>query len=98
MKATWGETFNEESEGEDGENDNLDLMAKSDTYSDNGLSEENEDELEIGLVLFLTKQVSAPSPNEGTILKIDSLNVPSEPRQELKNSEGTIPETVVSST
>ncbi|MCE3049900.1 hypothetical protein HAX54_046082 [Datura stramonium] len=40
MKATWGETFDEESEGEDGENENMTLMAKSDTNSDNDSSEE----------------------------------------------------------
>ncbi|MCD7448965.1 hypothetical protein HAX54_047790 [Datura stramonium] len=38
MKATWGETSDEESEGEDGEG-NLALMAKSDTDSDNDSSE-----------------------------------------------------------
>ncbi|MCD9643039.1 hypothetical protein HAX54_030143 [Datura stramonium] len=58
---------------------------------------ENEEELEIGLVPSLTNQVSATAQNEGTLLEIDSLNVPSEPRQELKNSGGTIPEIVVSS-
>ncbi|MCE2055751.1 hypothetical protein HAX54_043343 [Datura stramonium] len=35
MKATWGETSYEESKGEDDEKDNLALMAKSDTDSDN---------------------------------------------------------------
>ncbi|MCD9644858.1 hypothetical protein HAX54_033371 [Datura stramonium] len=39
MKATWGETSDEESEGEDGENDNLTLMAKSGTDSDNDSTE-----------------------------------------------------------
>ncbi|MCD9644936.1 hypothetical protein HAX54_033470 [Datura stramonium] len=39
MKATWGETSDEESEVEDGDNDNLSLMAKSDTDSDNDSSE-----------------------------------------------------------
>ncbi|MCD7447483.1 hypothetical protein HAX54_030349 [Datura stramonium] len=38
MKATWGETSDEESEGEDGES-NLALMAKSDTDSDSESSE-----------------------------------------------------------
>ncbi|MCD7459128.1 hypothetical protein HAX54_040167 [Datura stramonium] len=33
IKATWNETFNEESEGEDVENDNLALMARSDSDS-----------------------------------------------------------------
>ncbi|MCE5166506.1 hypothetical protein HAX54_020944 [Datura stramonium] len=42
-------------------------------------------------------QVSALVLNEGTLLEINSLNVPSEPRQELENLGGTIPETVVSS-
>ncbi|MCD7460084.1 hypothetical protein HAX54_042817 [Datura stramonium] len=71
MKATWGETSDEESkEEEDGES-NLSLMAKSDTDSDNDSSE-----------------VSAIAQNEGTLLETGSLNVPSEPRQELKNSGG----------
>ncbi|MCE0480640.1 hypothetical protein HAX54_037666 [Datura stramonium] len=39
MKATWGETSDEESEVEDGDNDNLALMDKSDTDSDNDSSE-----------------------------------------------------------
>ncbi|MCD7465581.1 hypothetical protein HAX54_001585 [Datura stramonium] len=39
MKATWGETSDEESKGEDGEG-NLALMAKSDTESDSDSSEE----------------------------------------------------------
>ncbi|MCD7472957.1 hypothetical protein HAX54_014395 [Datura stramonium] len=57
--------------------------------------QENEDEQhEIGLVPSSTKQVSTPSLNEGTLLETDSLNVPSESRQELKISRGTIPETV----
>ncbi|MCD7455551.1 hypothetical protein HAX54_028639, partial [Datura stramonium] len=34
MKATWGETSDKKSEGEDGENDNLALMAKRDTDKD----------------------------------------------------------------
>ncbi|MCD9641826.1 hypothetical protein HAX54_028280 [Datura stramonium] len=38
MKATWRETPDEESKGEDGES-NLALMAKSDTDSDNDSSE-----------------------------------------------------------
>ncbi|MCD9639407.1 hypothetical protein HAX54_023920 [Datura stramonium] len=44
-----------------------------------------------------SSEVSAPALNEGTLLETDSSNVPSEPRQELENSGGTIPETVVSS-
>ncbi|MCE3052188.1 hypothetical protein HAX54_051776 [Datura stramonium] len=44
-----------------------------------------------------SSEVSAPSPNEETLLETNSLNVPSEPRQELENSGGTIPEAVVSS-
>ncbi|MCD7469009.1 hypothetical protein HAX54_007624 [Datura stramonium] len=32
--------------------------------------------------------------NKGTLLETDSLNVPSEPRQELENSGGTILEAV----
>ncbi|MCD9640533.1 hypothetical protein HAX54_025887 [Datura stramonium] len=39
MKVTWGETSDEESKVEDGGNDNLALMAKSDTDSDNDSSE-----------------------------------------------------------
>ncbi|MCD7471661.1 Aconitate hydratase mitochondrial [Datura stramonium] len=39
MKATWGEISDEESEVEDGDNDNLALMDKSDTDSDNDSSE-----------------------------------------------------------
>ncbi|MCD7471657.1 hypothetical protein HAX54_012250 [Datura stramonium] len=39
MKATWGETSYEESEVEDGDNENLVFMAKSDTDSDNDSSE-----------------------------------------------------------
>ncbi|MCD7470634.1 hypothetical protein HAX54_010617 [Datura stramonium] len=77
MKATWGETSDEESEVEDVDKDNLALMAKSDTDSDNDSSE-----------------VSAPAQNEGTLLETNSSNVPSEPRQELENSGGTIPETM----
>ncbi|MCD9644784.1 hypothetical protein HAX54_033219 [Datura stramonium] len=97
MKATWGETSDEESEVEDGDNDNLSLMAKSDTDSDSDSSEENKDEQhEIGLVPSSVEQVSAPALNEGTLLETDSSNVPSEPRQELENSGGTIPETVIS--
>ncbi|MCD7461626.1 hypothetical protein HAX54_046698 [Datura stramonium] len=46
--------------------------------------QENEEELEIGLVSSSTKQVSGTSPNEEMILETDSLNVPSKPRQELK--------------
>ncbi|MCD9640532.1 hypothetical protein HAX54_025886, partial [Datura stramonium] len=41
--------------------------------------------------------VSAPTLNEGTLLETYSSNVPSESRQELENSAGTIPEAVVSS-
>ncbi|MCD9637878.1 hypothetical protein HAX54_021419 [Datura stramonium] len=77
MKATWGETSDEESEGEDGES-NLALMAKSDTESDSDSSE-----------------VRAATQNEGTLLETDSLNIPSELRQELKNSGGTNLETMV---
>ncbi|MCD7455211.1 hypothetical protein HAX54_027423 [Datura stramonium] len=81
MKATWGETFNEESEVEGGDNDNLALMAKSDTDSDSDSSDGNEDEQhEIVLVPSLAEQVSAPTLNEGMLLEIDSSNVPSEPR------------------
>ncbi|MCD7465415.1 hypothetical protein HAX54_001252 [Datura stramonium] len=80
MKATWGETSNEELEGEDGENENLALMAKSNTGLDSDPTE-----------------VSALALNEGTVLETDSVNVPLEPGKELKNSGGTIPETVVSS-
>ncbi|MCD7462181.1 hypothetical protein HAX54_047944, partial [Datura stramonium] len=58
--------------------------------------QEKEDELEINLVRSSTKQVNAPAPNEGTVLETDSVNVPSEPRQELKNLGGTIPKIVVS--
>ncbi|MCD7458487.1 hypothetical protein HAX54_038374 [Datura stramonium] len=94
MKATWGESSDEESEGEDGEN-NLALMAKSETDSDSDSSEENEEELEIGLVPSSTYQVNATTQNEGTLVETDFLNVPSEPRQELKNSGGTNPETLV---
>ncbi|MCD7455700.1 hypothetical protein HAX54_029176 [Datura stramonium] len=94
MKDTWGETFDEESEREDGES-NLALMAKSDTDSDKDSSEENEEELEIGLVPSSTYQVSAAAQNEGTLLETNSLNVPSEPRQELENSGGTNPVTMV---
>ncbi|MCD7465388.1 hypothetical protein HAX54_001208 [Datura stramonium] len=79
MKATWGETSDEESEGEDGES-NLALMAKSDTDSDSGSSE-----------------VSVTTQKEGTLLETDSLNVPSEPRQDLENSGGTNSEKMVSS-
>ncbi|MCD7463473.1 hypothetical protein HAX54_050635 [Datura stramonium] len=39
MKATWGGTSDEESEGEDVENDNLALMARSDSNSDSESSE-----------------------------------------------------------
>ncbi|MCE3052225.1 hypothetical protein HAX54_051923 [Datura stramonium] len=41
MKATWGETSGDESKGEDGDNENLALMAKSDTnsYSDSSEAE-----------------------------------------------------------
>ncbi|MCD9558670.1 hypothetical protein HAX54_016202 [Datura stramonium] len=39
MKATWGETSDEESEGEDGES-NMTLIAKSDTDSDSDSSEQ----------------------------------------------------------
>ncbi|MCD7457868.1 hypothetical protein HAX54_036481 [Datura stramonium] len=94
MKATWGETSEEKSEGEDGES-NLALMAKSETDSNSNSSEENEEELEIGLVPSSTNQVSAASQNEGTLLETGSLNIPSEPRQELENSRGTNPETIV---
>ncbi|MCE3052236.1 hypothetical protein HAX54_051946, partial [Datura stramonium] len=58
---------------------------------------ENEAEHEIGLVHSSTEQVSTPALNEGTVLKTDSLNIPSKTENELKNSGGTIPETVVSS-
>ncbi|MCD9640101.1 hypothetical protein HAX54_025175 [Datura stramonium] len=44
-----------------------------------------------------SSEVSTPALNEGTFFKIDSMNIPSEPRQELKNSGGTNSETVVSS-
>ncbi|MCD7466420.1 hypothetical protein HAX54_003117 [Datura stramonium] len=78
MKATWGETSDEESEVEDGDNDNLALMTKSDTDSDNNSSEGNEDEQhEIGLVPSSAEQVSSLALNEGTLLETDSLNVPS---------------------
>ncbi|MCD7465370.1 hypothetical protein HAX54_001179 [Datura stramonium] len=43
MKATWGETSDEESEGEYGEN-NLALMAKSDTDSDSDTSKNKSSE------------------------------------------------------
>ncbi|MCD7460085.1 hypothetical protein HAX54_042818 [Datura stramonium] len=42
-----------------------------------------------------SSEVSAATQNEGTLLEIVSLNVSSKPRQELKNSGGTNPETVV---
>ncbi|MCD7450589.1 hypothetical protein HAX54_007385 [Datura stramonium] len=44
MKATWGETSDEESEVEYGDNENLALMAKSDTDSDNDSSENKSSE------------------------------------------------------
>ncbi|MCE0481489.1 hypothetical protein HAX54_039264 [Datura stramonium] len=137
MKATWGETSDEESEGEDGEG-NMTLMAKSDMVSTSESSEKTEnsklketvsslkDELNtikdkkasrselsnndqglheaeiVSLKKELCKekkinselQVSTPALNEGTLLETDSLNVPSEPRKELKNSGGTNYETV----
>ncbi|MCD7458616.1 hypothetical protein HAX54_038663 [Datura stramonium] len=147
MKATWGETSDEKSEGEDGEG-NLALMAKSDTDSDNDSSEleetvfiqktensklketasslkaelntikdkkassselsNNDQGLHEAEIVSLKRelckekkinselQVSTPTLNEGTLLETDSLNVPSEPRQELKNSGGTNFEIVVS--
>ncbi|MCE3051447.1 hypothetical protein HAX54_049861 [Datura stramonium] len=136
MKVTWGKTSDDESEVEDGDNDNMTLVAKSNTVSESDSSEKtensklmgtvpslkaelntikkrkissseisnydqdlqgNEDEQhEIGLVPSLAEQVSVPILNEGTLLETDSSNVPSEPRQELKNSGGTILEAVVS--
>ncbi|MCD7457298.1 hypothetical protein HAX54_034797 [Datura stramonium] len=41
MKATWGETSNEESEGKEVENDNLDLMVRSNSDSSGESSEVN---------------------------------------------------------
>ncbi|MCD7459533.1 hypothetical protein HAX54_041197 [Datura stramonium] len=93
IKATRGETSNDESEGGDGEN-NMVLMSKNDIELDNDSSEENKVELEIGLVPSSTYQVSAAAQNEGTLLKTDSLNVPSESRKELRNSGGTNSEIV----
>ncbi|MCE0481706.1 hypothetical protein HAX54_039685 [Datura stramonium] len=57
MKATWGETSDEESEGEDGENDNLALMDKSDTYSDNDSSEKAENNKLMKTILSLTAEL-----------------------------------------
>ncbi|MCD7464066.1 hypothetical protein HAX54_051996, partial [Datura stramonium] len=42
MKTTWGETFDEELEVEDGENDNLALMTRSYTDSDSDSTEKAE--------------------------------------------------------
>ncbi|MCE0481192.1 hypothetical protein HAX54_038739 [Datura stramonium] len=94
MKATWGETSDEESKGEDGES-NLALIAKSYTDSDSDSSKENEEELEIKLVPSSIYQISVAAQNEGMLLETDSLNVPSEPRQELENLGGTNLETLV---
>ncbi|MCE0482363.1 hypothetical protein HAX54_041050, partial [Datura stramonium] len=105
VKGQFQGCFTCELEEEDGENDNLYLMPKSDTdfsflippRESNLFVEtdfqENKDEHEIGLVPSSSEQISALALNEGTLLEIDSLNVPSEPRQELKNSGGTILET-----
>ncbi|MCD7458035.1 hypothetical protein HAX54_036968 [Datura stramonium] len=63
MKATWGETFDEELEGEDGENDNLALMDKSNTDSDNDSSEELENS---GRTIPETMVKSVEGTEEGT--------------------------------
>ncbi|MCE3051153.1 hypothetical protein HAX54_048996, partial [Datura stramonium] len=54
---------------------------------------ESEDEHEIGLCQYSTKKVSTPTPTEGKVMEIDSLNVPSGSGQELENSGGKNPET-----
>ncbi|MCD7458715.1 hypothetical protein HAX54_038970 [Datura stramonium] len=98
MKATWDETSDEESKGEEVENNNLALMTGSDSDTDEESSEESEDEREINLTQYSSEKVSAPAPTEGTIMTADSLNVPPGSGQELNNSRGTYPETVVVST
>ncbi|MCD7463353.1 hypothetical protein HAX54_050393 [Datura stramonium] len=102
IKATWGETSDEETEEEEDGKSNVALMAKSDIDSDSDSSEislsdlqENEEELKIGLVQSSTNQGSVAAQNEGTLLEIDFLNIPSEPRKELENSGGTNPEIMV---
>ncbi|MCD9638140.1 hypothetical protein HAX54_021874 [Datura stramonium] len=98
MKATWGETSDKKSEGEDGENDNLALMAKSDTNTDSDSTENQSGNLRGGgLPCGRCGHVSAPTLNEGIVLETESLNVLSEPGQELENSRGIIPEIVVTS-
>ncbi|MCD9561136.1 hypothetical protein HAX54_020110 [Datura stramonium] len=78
MKASWGETSNEELEGEDVENDNLTLIARSDSDSDSAFTEKSEDEHETSLIQSSTERVSALALTEGTIMENESLNVPSE--------------------
>ncbi|MCD9646832.1 hypothetical protein HAX54_037028, partial [Datura stramonium] len=101
MNATWVETSNVELEGDDVENDNLALMTRSDLDSDNDSTkislsdlktQESEDEHEIGLIQSSAEKVSAPALTEGTVMEVDSLNVPSESRQDLENSRGINPE------
>ncbi|MCE0480722.1 hypothetical protein HAX54_037814 [Datura stramonium] len=81
IKATWGETSNEESEGENIENENLVLMARSDSDLDSDSTEESENEHEIGLTQSSTERVSAPALAEGTVMITNSLS-----KQELKYS------------
>ncbi|MCD7458792.1 hypothetical protein HAX54_039196 [Datura stramonium] len=80
MKATCGETSDEESEVEDGDNDNLALMDKSDTDSDSDSSEAkgNEDEQhEIVLVPSSAEQPSSP-PHMPDIPPLASIPPPNE--------------------
>ncbi|MCD7458790.1 hypothetical protein HAX54_039169 [Datura stramonium] len=93
MKSTSGETSDEESEGEDIENGNFALMARS--YSNSDALHESKDEHEIGIAESSTGKVSAPALTNGTVMETDSLNVPLETGQELKNSRETNPETMI---
>ncbi|MCE3050230.1 hypothetical protein HAX54_046709 [Datura stramonium] len=56
MKATWDETSDEEFEGDEVENDNLALMARSDSVSDGESSEGGDDKHKIGLTQYSTEK------------------------------------------
>ncbi|MCD9638657.1 hypothetical protein HAX54_022779 [Datura stramonium] len=84
MKATWGETSDEESEVEDGDNENLALMAKSDTDSDNDSSEQmSVENMEMSKILSNLKSGYNVLKKE----KIESENTIETLNAEIKNLE-----------
>ncbi|MCE3217134.1 hypothetical protein HAX54_010521 [Datura stramonium] len=87
MKATWGETSDEESKVEDGDNENLALMAKSDTDSESDSFEQmSVEKMEMSKLFSNLKSDYKILKKE----KIESDNTSETLNVEIKNLEETV--------